>query len=73
MSKHPSKSSELRAWTVQDSLEALFAEPILDSVIVSHGDSLLLPPAGRARILRDKFGIPHVYGATDADVAFGLG
>lgn len=25
-----------------------------------------------ARILRDRFGVPHVYGARDADVAFGL-
>ncbi|MEL7487130.1 MAG: hypothetical protein AAGJ87_07945, partial [Pseudomonadota bacterium] len=24
------------------------------------------------RILRDKFGTPHIYGARDADVAFGL-
>lgn len=26
----------------------------------------------RARILRDTYGIPHIYGDTDADVAFGL-
>jgi len=26
-----------------------------------------------ARILRDNFGVPHVFGHTDADVAFGLG
>ncbi len=26
-----------------------------------------------ARILRDEFGIPHVYGKRDADVAYGLG
>jgi len=26
----------------------------------------------KVRILRDKFGVPHVYGKTDADVAFGL-
>jgi len=25
------------------------------------------------RILRDEFGVPHIYGATDADVAYGLG
>jgi penicillin amidase/acyl-homoserine-lactone acylase len=25
------------------------------------------------RILRDEFGVPHVYGKTDADVAYGLG
>ena len=25
-----------------------------------------------ARVIRDKFGVPHIYGARDADVAFGL-
>lgn len=32
------------------------------------------PPAeaGRVRILRDRYGIPHVFGERDADVAFGL-
>jgi len=25
-----------------------------------------------ARIIRDKFGVPHIYGARDSDVAFGL-
>lgn len=25
-----------------------------------------------ARIIRDRFGVPHIYGETDADVAFGL-
>ncbi|HHC08155.1 MAG TPA: acylase [Actinobacteria bacterium] len=28
--------------------------------------------AYRAEILRDAYGVPHVFGATDADVAFGL-
>ena len=58
---------------VQDSLEVLLTEPVLDSVLAFHGDSLLVPMAGQARILRDGFGIPHIYGETDADVAFGLG
>lgn len=26
----------------------------------------------QARIIRDRFGVPHIYGARDADVAFGL-
>lgn len=26
-----------------------------------------------ARIIRDRWGVPHIYGARDADVAFGLG
>ena len=34
----------------------------------------LLAAAGRydVRILRDRFGVPHVYGQTDPDVAYGL-
>ncbi|MET0552326.1 MAG: acylase [Vicinamibacteria bacterium] len=34
----------------------------------------LLPPPGRydVRILRDTWGVPHVFGRTDADVAYGL-
>ena len=33
-----------------------------------------IPPAGKydARILRDEFGIPHVFGKTDADAAYAL-
>jgi acyl-homoserine-lactone acylase len=27
----------------------------------------------QVRILRDEFGVPHIYGKTDADVAYGLG
>src|SRR4051794_40400802 len=27
----------------------------------------------RARIERDRFGVPHIHGKTDADAAFGLG
>jgi acyl-homoserine-lactone acylase len=32
------------------------------------------PPAGRyeVRIVRDRFGVPHVFGRRDADVAYGL-
>jgi len=59
--------------TARDSLEALFVVPSLDSVLVLHSDSLLTPLEGRARILRDDYGIPHIYGQTDADVAFGFG
>jgi acyl-homoserine-lactone acylase len=32
----------------------------------------LLEQARRVRILRDTFGVPHVFGKTDADAAFGL-
>ena len=33
------------------------------------------PPPERtytAEIVRDEFGVPHIYGKTDADVAFGV-
>lgn len=35
----------------------------------------LIAKAGRyhARIVRDDYGVPHIFGHTDADVAFGLG
>jgi acyl-homoserine-lactone acylase len=32
----------------------------------------LLARAQRVRILRDSFGVPHIFGETDADAAFGL-
>ncbi len=35
-----------------------------------------IPPPERvytAEIIRDEFGVPHIYGATDADVAYGVG
>lgn len=33
-----------------------------------------VPPEGKydVRIMRDEYGVPHVYGKTDADVAYGL-
>lgn len=36
--------------------------------------SAFIPPEGKynVRILRDEFGIPHIYGKTDADAAYGL-
>ncbi len=58
---------------VEDSLAALLEEPPLDSVLVQFGDSLFVPSAGRVRILRDRYGVPHIYGETDVDVAFGFG
>ena len=64
---------ETTAQTAQDSLEALLTEPILDSLIVGYADSLFLPSVGDARIFRDLYGIPHIYGETDRDCAFGFG
>ncbi|WP_324074511.1 MAG: acylase [Erythrobacter sp.] len=40
-----------------------------------HFASAATPPATRvykAEIIRDKFGVPHIYGKTDADAAFGV-
>ncbi len=51
------------AVTIADSLAALGVAR----------DSLFVPPAGQARILRDRYGVPHIYGETDVDVAFGFG
>ncbi len=59
--------------TSDEGLDSLLAVPLVDSVIATLGDSLFLPPAERARIIRDRYGIPHIYGSTDADVAFGFG
>ncbi|MBI1320442.1 MAG: acylase [Candidatus Hydrogenedens sp.] len=37
-------------------------------------DSVLIPPDGKydVEILRDEWGVPHVYGKTDADCAYGV-
>jgi penicillin amidase/acyl-homoserine-lactone acylase len=45
----------------------LWPEPRLDTLG-------LAPPVGRyhVRILRDTWGVPHIFGTTDADVAYGL-
>jgi acyl-homoserine-lactone acylase len=47
--------------------------PPVDSVVAALADSLFVPPEGRSRIIRDRYGVPHIYGSTDADVAFGFG
>src|SRR5437764_1000458 len=35
-------------------------------------DAATLAQAARVRILRDRFGVPHVFGQSDGDAAFGL-
>ncbi|MEO1731366.1 MAG: acylase [Pseudomonadota bacterium] len=42
-------------------------EPIVASAAATSSDK-----AYRAEIIRDEFGVPHIYGKTDADVAFGV-
>lgn len=37
-----------------------------------HADARLEKLAGRVTIIRDQWGIPHIYGKTDADAVFGL-
>lgn len=57
----------------RDSLAVLLAEVPIDTQVAKLGNSLFSPPAGKARILRDAYGVPHIYGRTDVDVAFGFG
>ena len=59
--------------TYQDSVNLLLPEVPLNSLLVKYGDSLFRPPEGRARILRDRYGVPHIFGRRDVDVAFGFG
>ncbi|MEM6858132.1 MAG: acylase [Pseudomonadota bacterium] len=42
-------------------------EPFLASPAAAASDK-----AYRAEIIRDEYGVPHIYGKTDADVAFGV-
>ena len=58
---------------LSDSVAALLEEPTLAAVVEELGDSLFVPRPGSAHILRDRYGVPHVYGETDVDVAFGFG
>lgn len=44
--------------------------------LTAHGDAAAIRATAAhydARVERDTFGVPHIFGATDADVAFGLG
>ena len=59
--------------TAVDSLALLLAETPLEVVLEELGDSLLIPSSGRVRILRDRYGVPHIFGETDLDVVFGFG
>ncbi|MDE2888653.1 MAG: penicillin acylase family protein [Gemmatimonadota bacterium] len=59
--------------TFQDSVRIFLPEVPLDSLLERYGDRLFIPPEGHARILRDRFGVPHIYGKQDVDVAFGFG
>ena len=43
-------------------------------VLLQRGAAVTAPPARQydVRILRDTWGVPHIFGTTDADVAYGL-
>ena len=56
-----------------DSIDALLAEVPVAVTVEALGDSLFLVPENKARIFRDAFGVPHIYGQTDLDTAFGFG
>ena len=52
--------------------EALGAgQPVvaLESTIISHG----LPYPDNIEIVRDSYGVPHIFASTDAEVAYGFG
>ncbi|MBT4138553.1 MAG: penicillin acylase family protein [Candidatus Latescibacteria bacterium] len=57
----------------QDSIDALLTVVPVEVVVAELGDSLFLVPERKARIFRDAYGVPHVYGQTDLDTAFGFG
>lgn len=59
--------------SAQDSIDALLTEVPVEVVAAELGDSLFLVPERKARIFRDAFGVPHIYGQTDMDTAFGFG
>lgn len=56
-----------------DSIDALLAKVPVEVTVEALGDSLFLVPESKARIFRDAYGVPHIYGQTDLDTAFGFG
>jgi acyl-homoserine-lactone acylase len=62
------------AWTVLVIAAAAAIEPVIRSAArrPPAPTAAALARADRVTILRDRWGVPHVFGATDADAAFGL-
>lgn len=52
--------------------EAPAPEPRSDEVAANPELERLAERAGRVTIIRDDFGVPHIYAETDADAVFGL-
>jgi acyl-homoserine lactone acylase PvdQ len=57
---------------MKKSLLLIFIASIIFSCKQSEPKSDLEAKAERVEIIRDDFGVPHIYGKTDADVVFGL-
>ena len=49
-----------------------FQTAVLDADQTDRKAAIAAANAYEARIVRDKWGVPHIYGERDADVAFGL-
>ncbi|MEB3415868.1 penicillin acylase family protein [Alteriqipengyuania sp. WL0013] len=69
------RTKKLRAWIGWGAL-ALLALTLLVLLVWEGIAAEASPPPPerdyRAEIIRDQFGVPHIYGKTDADVAYGL-
>jgi penicillin amidase/acyl-homoserine-lactone acylase len=63
-----------RAWWAAAACAAALVTLVMPPAPRRADPARLLPPPGRydVRILRDSWGVPHVFGRTDADVAYGL-
>jgi acyl-homoserine lactone acylase PvdQ len=57
---------------MKKSLLLIFIASIIFSCKKAEPKSDLEAKAERVEIIRDDFGVPHIYGKTDADVVFGL-
>ena len=67
----------MKPWLKHTLISLLLVTALLLTVVyfpIREDLSYLAIPAGTydVEILRDTYGVPHVYGQTDADVAFGL-
>jgi len=45
---------------------------VWEPLAATHGEAPVAKQAYRAEIVRDEFGVPHIYGKTDPDVAYGV-
>jgi acyl-homoserine-lactone acylase len=63
-----------RAWWAAAACAAALVAVVVPTSPRRADAARLLPPPGRydVRILRDTWGVPHVFGRTDADAAYGL-